>query len=353
MEASLKNKDWKEFFFTEIFKIYSSSSGIDKNKLILKSGEIPYITRSEKNNGIDLFLCKQNDKYNTDSSNVITVGLDTQTVFYQSNKFYTGQNIQVLENNKLNKFVASFLIPLIARQMEKFNWGGNGATLTRLKRSKILLPTTSEREPDYAFMGTYMQEKEKIKVRSYKNYISKRIIELENSVITVLPVDKEWGEFEINKIFNVKSGKRLTKADMKMGKIPFIGSTDSNNGITEYVSNTNNSEDFNVLGVNYNGSVVENFYHPYNALFSDDVKRLTFKEIEGNKHLYLFVKSSILKQKVKYQYGYKFNGTRMNRQKIMLPINRDKQPDYIFMENYMKRLELNKLKKYLDYKETN
>lgn len=160
----------------------------------------------------------------------------------------------------------------------------------------------------------------------------------------------KWLEFEIANIFNVKSGTRLTKADMKLGKKPFIGATDSNNGITEFVSNTNSSEDSNVLGVNYNGSVVENFYHPYKALFSDDVKRLSFKEIKGNKHHFLFVKTEILKQKVKYQYGYKFNGTRMNRQKIMLPVNQNNKPDYDYMENYMKMLEYEKLNKYLQRK---
>ena len=34
------------------------------------------------------------------------------------------------------------------------------------------------------------------------------------------------------------------------------------NGITNFVSNSNDSLDSNVLGVNYNGSIVENFYHP-------------------------------------------------------------------------------------------
>ena len=135
---------------------------------------------------------------------------------------------------------------------------------------------------------------------------------------------------------------------MVQGKKPFIGATDSNNGITVFVSNTNKSEDSNVLGVNYNGSVVENFYHPYKAIFSDDVKRLSFREVKGNKHLFLFVKTQILKQKVKYQYGYKFNGERMNRQKIMLPVNDKNKPDY--MENYMKALEYKKLNEYLTRK---
>lgn len=161
--------------------------------------------------------------------------------------------------------------------------------------------------------------------------------------------DKKWEEFEINAIFTVKSGKRLTKTEMVKGITPFIGATESNNGITEFISNTNISEDSNVLGVNYNGSVVENFYHPYKAIFSDDVKRLSFKKMEGNKYLFLFVKNQILKQKVKYQYGYKFNGTRMNRQKLLLPSTPEGEPDYAFMEAYMKQKEKRKLEQYREY----
>lgn len=38
-------------------------------------------------------------------------------------------------------------------------------------------------------------------------------------------------------------------------------------------------------------------------------------------------------QKAKYTYGYKFNGTRMNRQKILVPITDNGEPDYEYMEN--------------------
>ncbi len=62
------------------------------------------------------------------------------------------------------------------------------------------------------------------------------------------------------------------------------------------------------------------------------------------------MKTQILKQKAKYPYGYKFNGTRMNRQKIMLPVNNQNEPDYGYMENYMKQLEYKKLNEYLKKK---
>ena len=133
---------------------------------------------------------------------------------------------------------------------------------------------------------------------------------------------------------------------MRAGKIPFIGSTDSNNGITAWVSNKNSSLDKNVLGVNYNGSVVENFYHPYAAIFSDDVKRLHLINHADDKYILLFIKNLILQQKIKFQYGYKFNAGRMERQKIMLPVNDDGEPDFEYMERYMRRQENLLLRKY-------
>lgn len=161
--------------------------------------------------------------------------------------------------------------------------------------------------------------------------------------------EKEWDEFFIEEIAEIRPGKRLTKSDMVEGKRPFIGSTDSNNGITAFVENTNASEDSNILGVNYNGSVVENFYHPYTAIFSDDVKRISLKDIKGEKFHYLFLKNAILKQKSKYQYAYKFNEKRLKRQKVMLPVDGNGRPDWQFMEQYTKSLMDKKTAEYLEY----
>ena len=44
MEMDLKNIQWSEFVFEDIFKINSTNSGIDKNKLNEEKGIIPYIT---------------------------------------------------------------------------------------------------------------------------------------------------------------------------------------------------------------------------------------------------------------------------------------------------------------------
>ena len=77
------------------------------------------------------------------------------------------------------------------------------------------------------------------------------------------------------------------------------------------------------------------------------MKRIKFKEHIGNKYVYLFLKAAILKQKSKYQYGYKFSGERMNRQKIVLPATTEGTPDFQHMENYMQHREYEILQKYM------
>ena len=532
-KLKLTDVEWGEFFIggsNGLFDITSTKSGIDKNKLNNEVGFIPYITRTDMQNGINMFITdKQNNRYNIDEGNVITIGLDTQTVFYQPTAFYTGQNIQVLRNKNLNKYTAMFIIPSIKIQMQKFNWGGNGATLGRLNRTRLVLPVDSQGQPNWQFMEDYIKQEQNQQAQKIIDYYERKLVELAGDVVgldkvewktfklgdifdlvtksskglnhlekntsdgisyvgatnrnngvldfvkrkenliysgnaiafirngegsmgysvykkedfiasqditvgynqylneynakfittiadqvrgkynfgykrnqerlkretLVLPSDEKgnpnfqymsdfvkkleldkaqevleyiyiyirvknileekvceisWKDFWIEDVCEIKSGVRLTKANQEIGLRPFVGASDSDNGVTAFVSNTNKSLDANVLGVNYNGSVVENFYHPYEAIFSDDVKRLKWKdELYGNKYTYLFLKQMILSQKIKYAYGYKFNGERMKRQKIMLPVTKTGLPDYDYMTSYMQKQELEQIFRILNY----
>lgn len=260
----LDDLKWQMFRLEDIFNISATQSSIDKKNLVNHTGTIPYITRTDKNNGIDCFVGEQ-PKYNLDEGNVITIGLDTQTVFYQSVPFYTGQNIQILRHPRLNRYIASFLLVPIKNTMVNLNWGGNGATLTRLRRSRIFLPSTNG-EPAWDFMEKFMHEKETNILKSTISKLCTRLIH--NELTGGNSIHPNWKPFPLSYIFIILPGKRLTKSDMTEGSRPFIGASDSNNGITAWVENSNESLDSNVLGVNYNGSVCETFYHPYKCIFS-------------------------------------------------------------------------------------
>lgn len=104
--------------------------------------------------------------------------------------------------------------------------------------------------------------------------------------------------------------------------------------------------------MNYNGNgVCLGFYHPYECIFSDDVKRFHVKNNKGNEFIYLFLKVAIQQQKSKFGYLYKFNATRMARQAIMLPSVNGGEPDFTFMELFGMSITLQLLLKQLAYLE--
>lgn len=161
--------------------------------------------------------------------------------------------------------------------------------------------------------------------------------------------EKEWREFPIDELFTVGAGKRLTNADKTDGNRPFVGATDNTNGVTGFVGNSNASLDRNVLGVNYNGAPCNAFYHPYECVFTDDVKRLHLRDYEDGEDILLFLATLIKQQRPKYGYGYKCNEKRMVRQKIMLPVDENGLPDYEYMEQYAAERRQTLLNRYREY----
>ena len=352
MNLDLKNKEWQEFIFEEFFEIRSTSSGIDRNKLINKKGSIPYLTRSDNNNGYDSFICEQDDKYSIDQSNVITIGLDTQTVFYQPNEFYTGQNIQILKNAHLNKEIAQFLIPLISRQMEKFSWGGNGATLTRLRRSKLLVPINSKGEADYEFMEAFIKLKKQEKKQEYNRHIVKLVKNSKDFKKVESIEEKEWAEFRLQDFFITTKGDQNKMSDLLKGSIPLVSAKNGNNGLKAMVSKNSKKiypKKSLTLNNDGDGGAGISYYQPFNYLLDSHVTSLVPNN-NLNRFSLLFISRCITKQRNRFGHGYALTNNRLKAFRIMLPINNEKKPDFDYMENYMKHLESKKLDEYLKTK---
>lgn len=354
----LEDNTWKEFFIggeNGIFDITSSSSGIDKNKLLsnTKKANIPYITRSEENNGINLFIQeKQSDKYNLDEKNVITIGLDTQTVFYQSHKFYTGQNIQILKHKKLNKLNAEFLIPLIKVQMQKFNWGGNGATLGRLYKTKIMLPVNQKDTIDWEFMEEYTKSIIDKKLNNYKKYVQTILEKLQYKEIDNLQ-EKEWREFVIEDLFDIQIGKSIdgNKIDKFSGKVPYITRKETSNGYDGFISYDKKYLYENAPVITIGNETAMPFVQIAKNFFTGTKVNIMKSKNDVSENVLFFVSQSIKQQKNKYSYSITINSTRLKRQRILLPINSKDEPDYAYMEQYIINMKHKKIKQYLDYLE--
>lgn len=337
---------WKDF---QLLDLFTYKKGNQKNMNALPEGETPLVSAKKIENGYKGFY-KVNAK-EVFEGNCITLNNDGDggagLSFYQPSSFALDTHVTALYPiDIISKRAMLFIACCISKQSILFGHG-HSINASRLRHLTIMLPCDNSMvKPNYSYMEEFMRKIEKGQLKRYKKYLNKKKTNLQNEDNN--RHRKKWKEFAIENIFDIKAGVRLTKQDMIEGNKPFIGSTDSNNGVTAFCGNTNASEDKNVLGVNYNGSVVENFYHPYCSLFSDDVKRFHLRHHEDNKYVLLFLKNSILQQQKKFRYGYKFNEPRMKKQPIMLPVNEDDTPDYKYMETCMRNVEQRIINRYID-----
>lgn len=335
---------WECFTLDEIFDIKPTANGIDKVKLTPGAGEYPYVTRSDMNNGVNMFVCKQAG-CNLNSGNCITVGLDTQTVFYQPSDFYTGQNIQILRHERLNEYTGKFLIPLLNRTLSIYSWGGNGATLTRLRRSKIFLPVDDCGLPDWNFMEDCIR---KCKPAMIEAYISRLIASAKVSGILTLDGVK-WGKFAIGDLFTVKIGKSIdgNKIDKSAGKTPYITRKESNNGLDGFI-------DYDECFINSKHPVItignetaEPFVQDF-PFYTGTKVNILLPRIPTTRQALLFVAQCLKIHKGKYSYAFTINSSRLQKQVIQLPIDDSGNPDWAFMERYMQQEEQRLTGEYTD-----
>lgn len=338
---SLDEKTWGVFQLEDEFEC---AKGIYLPTGDVTDGDDPFITAKSGNNGLTRFI----GNGTLFGGNRITIEKIRLSAYYQSAPFYCSHDVSVINNNNLDANNSQFIAEMIMRNGSKYSYGRQ-AQLNVVKRERIMLPVTDSSEPDYEYMAEYARQKRDTMLAKYRAYVEARIAEL-GEVAEIPALDeKEWREFPLDDIFTVSAGKRLETRNKVPGTRPFIGATDNNNGVTGFVGNDNSSRDGNVLGVNYNGAPCIAFYHPYECIFTDDVKRLHLRHHSDNKFVLLFFVSIFAKQRSKYSYGYKFKEQRMLRQKLMLPVTDSGEPDYEYMEQYAKNMMLRKYQQYLTF----
>ena len=146
----------------------------------------------------------------------------------------------------------------------------------------------------------------------------------------------KWGTFSLGELFRICKGSRVKKADRSPGETRFIGASDKNNGVTDH-SDIQANFCGGSLTVAYNGSVGSTFYQDEPFFACDDVNVLTPKD-QVSKWALLFVAAVISLQRSRYTYGYKWTLSRMISTKIRLPCLDEGQPDWEYMECFMKGL---------------
>ena len=149
--------------------------------------------------------------------------------------------------------------------------------------------------------------------------------------------DWKWFEIGDKRLFEIKKGKRLTKADMTDGDIPYIGAIDGNNGVSALIANDEYLHEPNTITVSYNGSIAEAFYQDKEFWATDDVNVL-YPQFPLNKYIAMFLTTILHNEKYRFNYGRKWKKELMEKSKIKLPVDTNGNPDWKFMEEFIKSL---------------
>lgn len=350
-------KNYKSYF--KIEDLFHVVSGKTSHLQDLSKGTTPFISSTEKNNGIATYV----DEEPTFEGNKITVSRNGSVceVFYQPLPFCASlDDIRVLspKNFVLDSYVAMYLCTIIKKEKFRYTYGRKFGT-TRIKETKIELPVAKSGEPDWVYIRKSIQDV------LLKNETLKAVF---NGTFNALPKiknnfilnTKNWKVFKYageNGVFNIKNGYYNKKPEQgELGNIPFIGATIYNNGVTGYFSlfdieNTQKSQGSiehelnqkifkgNCITVSNNGTDVGNaFYQDKDFTCSHDVNVLYLKGREWNKYIAMFICTLIHLEKYRWAYGRKWRPSRMPSSEIKLPVDKKGKPDFEFMENYIKSL---------------
>lgn len=345
---SLNDVEWGEFKVggkDGIFRV-NNSKPYHKANLTVSSNGIPYVTRTSMNNGLEDLIVDEN--YEKNPKNTISLGAENADFFFQGIDYVSGNKMYSIGNNKITREVGLFLVQVFRQSIKECGFGyGKGLTGTRFKNRYVMLPVDENNNPNWHFMEEYIKERESKQRNDLKEYYKSRLLDL--VICPEVLTDVEWGEFFISDIFDtVQRGKRLTKANQIDGEIPYISSTALNNGVDNFIGNTEKvRKSDNDLTLANSGSVGAYFYHNYGYIASDHVTSL--KLPDGNDTVYKFISVILGRLEEKYSFNREINDTRIKREKILLPIDKDGNPNWFYMENFIKNIEKKQMKNVLQY----
>lgn len=330
---NLDDRNYAEFKVSDLFTVkygvnleLTTCMECDKSEIL----SVNFVARTAENNGVS--SCVQIiDNIEPQKAGLISVaaGGSVLSTFLQNEPFYSGRDLYTLEaKDNISDEAKMFVITIIEKNKYKYNYGRQAnKTLPDLL---LKLPVNNENKPDWQFMEDY------IKSLHYKPLTTKN----KTGQAPDLNVS-EWKEFRVGDLFQVE----LAKGDIKFnevddGDIPLVSSGESNNGVVGYIDSFGDgkSEIFpaNRITVDMFGNA---FYQnePFFAVSHGRVNILNPK-FNLTKNIGLFVSTIIKQEQYKFSYGRAVYSGVAENMSIVLPVNSDGNPDWQFMENYIKAL---------------
>ncbi len=167
-EASLENlrqadnathlmdtQSWKPFCLGDLFDVVK---GTRLTKADQRDGDINFISASSFNNGIAATISNDEHVHPGNTMTVSYNGSDIGRTFYQEEPFWASDDVNVLYPKfKLTKNIALFIAPIIkavgGSHVYKNKW-----LQEDMKVAEIMLPVTTDGNPDWDYMENSMSE---------------------------------------------------------------------------------------------------------------------------------------------------------------------------------------------------
>jgi hypothetical protein len=302
--------------------VYGNKLDLNKMRLSPESG-IHFVGRSSKNHGVSAIVGKL-DSVRPFEKGLITValgGTKLLSAFVQDAPFYTAQNVAVLKPKTFMSFGERLFMCLCIRH-NRFRYSAFGREANRSLKD-LLVPEPMD-FPIWCRGTASVSAIDRLAAPLRRNGGPQRLDHL------------TWKNFQLQELFDIRKGKRLTKANMSPGNTPFIGAIDGNNGISGFIAQPSLHEG-NTITVSYNGSIGEAFYQSKPFWRSDDVNVL-YPRFHLTPGVALFLTTVIRRERYRYSYGRKWDLERMKPSTIRLPVNKNEVPDWQMMERYISSL---------------
>lgn len=328
---------YKYFLFKDIFNFERGSRLIKKNQI---SGNTAYISSTKLNNGINNYI--DPPEFMNIYKNTLTLSNSGSYcyAFFHDYEFVASDHVTVLslkdKSVNLNKYIALYLKPLIESMRDKYNFGREISN-KRLSKEYIKLPIDKNNNVNWRFMENFMSKLEKSIYFDNEYILYNSTFKKDNLSV------KDWDEFLIGGeegLFTIEKGKETRKSLLKnfADSYPLIGASEYNNGYIGTWGKYKKIFKGNKITVSSNGAVGKAFYQEDDFIATADVNILSLKNYKLNKYIASFLCTIIEQESFRYNWGRKWSKERMEKSKIKLPVDSEKNPDFNFMEKYIKSL---------------
>ena len=324
----IDTSSWKEFDVTDFFTVLAGRNKL--SNVDIDNGNTPVYSSNSFNGGIFGYTTKEPDyEINEDIPFYITFGDHTKAVNIADKSFCVMDNVKVLTTKIRNYNVLYFIITSWLKNVPNLGYARHWSIA---EKTKIYLPATSDGQPDWDYMESYMkavmEESEKSLENLRKADDTKHLIDVSG-----------WGEFRVGDLFDMSLSKDdIQPKSIIEGNIPLISSGKTNNGIVAYIQDDKATiQKANTITVDMFGKA---FYqvNPYYCVSHGRVNILTSK-FDMNEYIGMFVAIAIEKvSNEKYEFDSMCTGTKLAEDIIRLPITSTGEPDWQYMEDYMRRI---------------